>query len=72
MTTPLERVETLAVEVFGYAAAVSIDQEGACAVVRIWDKTGMEVLRGEPASRTEALAAMREKLERRLFLGEED
>jgi hypothetical protein len=77
MTTPLERVETLAVEVFGYAAAVSIDRaenrgpRSADTVVRIWDKAGVEVLRGEPASRTEALAAMREKLERRLFLGEE-
>lgn len=75
--SPLERVETLAVEVFGYAAAVSVDQDrepgtrAPCTVVRIWDKAGVEVLRSEPASRTEALVEMREKLERRLFLGEE-
>jgi hypothetical protein len=74
--SPLEHVERLAVEVFGYASAVSVDHDpglGASrgTIVRVWDKAGIEVLCGEPASRTGALVAMRERLERRLFLGEE-
>jgi hypothetical protein len=76
--SPIEHVEKLADEVFGYATAVSVDTsyERECpkapdVVVRIWYRSGLLAMQGEPGTRREALAAMRERLERRLFLGEE-
>ena len=74
--TPLEKVESLVLETFGKEAAVSVDdslQVPGKTVVRVWNKEGLVVSETKPlGSRSEALASMRDLLERRLFLGEDD
>lgn len=68
--TLTEKTEQLATEVFGKAAALSVDSEDGGVVVRCWDLKGVEVARtARKRTRTEALGAMREKLERMNFLG---
>ncbi len=70
--TATEKVEQLATEVFGKAAALSVNPEDGGVIVRCWNKEGSEVARTKMKTRTEALKDMQEKLERIKFLGYDD
>jgi len=70
-------VEEMTAEVFGKASAVSVDdyyleEKRQGYIVRCWDEKGASVMAScVKPTRSEALVDMVERLERRIFLGEE-
>ena len=67
----LDDIERLAIQVYGKATAVSVDQalKGPGWVVRCWNAKGAEVdSTGQPLAKHDALGTMRRRLQRANFL----